>query len=129
MAKPEPWTEESVADHFREAVLTLKRLPPVKARGFANSWPEVLRSEKEIMAMTPEPMRVWPSASAISRLEQTADWMLWLSEQERRLIWLRAGRVPWKAITYELGIDRSTAWRQWRLALAKVAARLNALME
>ena len=76
--------------------------------------------------MEPEPMRILPSTRAITRLEQTFDWMLWITIEERKLIWLRAARVPWKAITWEFGCDRTTAWRHWTLALAKIAARLNA---
>jgi hypothetical protein len=45
---------------------------------------------------------------------------------ERKLIWSRAARVPWKQISGELGCDRTTAWRRWQLALTKIAARLNA---
>ena len=56
----------------------------------------------------------------------SSDWVLWLCEDERHLIWWRAARRPWKEITYELGVDRSTAWRQHRLALTKIASRLNA---
>lgn len=120
------WTGEAVADHFEEAVRTLRKLPPVRVTGYFNAWPEVLRSAKEIAAMEPEPMRVLPSTSAITRLERTFDWMLWITVEERKLIWLRAARVPWKAITWEFGCDRTTAWRRWTLALTKIAARLNA---
>jgi len=125
MAEAE-WTGDTVADHFEEAVRTLRKLPPVRATGYFNAWPEVLRSAKEIAAMEPEPMRVLPGADAITRLEQTFDWMLWISVEERKLIWLRAARVPWKAITFEFGCDRTTAWRRWTLALTKIASRLNA---
>ena len=125
MAEAE-WTGETVADHFEEAVRTLRKLPPVRVTGYFNAWPEVLRSAKEIAAMEPEPMRILPSTRAITRLEQTFDWMLWITVEERKLIWLRAARVPWKAITFEFGCDRTTAWRRWTLALAKIAARLNA---
>ena len=125
MAEAE-WTGEAVADHFEEAVRTLRKLPPVRVTGYFNAWPEVLRSAKEIAAMEPEPMRVLPSTGAITRLEQTFDWMLWITVEERKLIWLRAARVPWKAITWEFGCDRTTAWRRWTLALTKIAARLNA---
>jgi predicted DNA-binding protein (UPF0251 family) len=52
--------------------------------------------------------------------------VLWIDEPERKLIWSRAARVPWKQITYEMGVDRTTAWRRWQLALAKIASRLNA---
>ena len=71
-------------------------------------------------------MRVWPSVVAITRLEQTFDWVLWIEEAERKLVWSRAARVPWKQISGELGCDRTTAWRRWQLALTKIAARLNA---
>ena len=124
MAEAE-WTGETVAEHFEEAVRTLRKLPPVRVTGYFNAWPEVLRSAKEIAAMEPEPMRVLPSTSAITRLERTFDWMLWITVEERKLIWLRAARVPWKAITWEFGCDRTTAWRRWTLALTKIAARLN----
>ena len=87
---------------------------------------EVAQSSREIAAMEPQPMRVWPSAAAITRLEQTFDWVLWIEEAERKLVWSRAARVPWKQISGELGCDRTTAWRRWQLALTKIAARLNA---
>ena len=125
MAEAE-WTGDTVADHFEEAVRTLRKLPPVRVTGYFNAWPEVLRSAKEIAAMEPVPMRVLPSTGAITRLEQTFDWMLWITVEERKLIWLRAARVPWKAITFEFGCDRTTAWRRWTLALTKIASRLNA---
>ena len=71
-------------------------------------------------------MRFTPSPAAISRLEQTFDWALWVEEAERKLIWSRAARVPWKRIMGELGCDRTTAWRRWQNALGKIAVQLNA---
>ncbi|MTW18333.1 helix-turn-helix domain-containing protein [Rhodoplanes serenus] len=120
------WTADDVADHFEEAFRTLRKLPPVKVQGYFSIWPAVLRTAREIAFMEPEPMRIWPSAAAITRLEQTFDWVLWIEEAERKLIWSRAARVPWKQISGELGCDRTTAWRRWQLALTKIAARLNA---
>lgn len=121
------WTADCVADHFEEAFRTLRKLPPVKAKGYFNTWPDIVRTSREIAAMEPQPMRVWPSAAAITRLEQTSDWVLWIGVEERKLVWSRAARVPWKQISGELGCDRTTAWRRWQLALTKIAARLNAL--
>ena len=74
------WTTDDVADHFEEAFRTLGKLPPVKAQGYFGTWPQVLRTKREIAAMEPEPMRVWPSPAAITRLEQTFDWVLWIEE-------------------------------------------------
>ena len=126
MTRRGSWTADDVADHFEEAFRTLRKLPPVKARGYFGAWPQVLRTKREIAAMEPEPMRVVPSAQAISALERTFDWAFWIEEAERRLVWSRAARVPWKQIAGEMGCDRTTAWRRWQLALTKIAARLNA---
>ena len=120
------WTAEAVAEHFEEAMRTLRKLPPVKVPGYFTTWPQIVRTRQEIAAMEPVPMRVYPSAAAITRLEQTTDWILWVDEDERRLVWSRAARVPWKLICVELGCDRTTAWRRWQLALTKIASRLNA---
>ncbi len=120
------WTAEAVAEHFEEAMRTLRKLPPVKVPGYFTTWPQIVRTRQEIAAMEPAPMRVWPSAAAITRLEQTTDWILWVEEDERRLVWSRAARVPWKLICAELGCDRTTAWRRWQVALTKIASRLNA---
>lgn len=122
----EQWTAEAVADQFEEAFRTLRKLPPVKVQGYFNTWPEMVHSSREIAAMEPQPMRLWPSTAAITRLEQTFDWVLWIDVDERKLVWSRAARVPWKVISWELGCDRTTAWRHWQLALTKIAARLNA---
>lgn len=125
MGEKKTWTADDVADHFEEAFRTLRKLPPVKTRGYFNAWPDIVRTSREIAAMEPQPMRVWPSAASITRLEQTFDWVLWIEEAERKLIWSRAARVPWKQISGELGCDRTTAWRRWQLALTKIASRLN----
>ena len=120
------WTADDVADQFEEAVRTLRKLPAVKVRGFFNTWPTICRSAREIAFMEPEPMRIRPSTAAVTSLEQTSDWVLWIEEEERKLVWARAARVPWKQISGELGCDRTTAWRRWQIALTKIAARLNA---
>lgn len=120
------WTHESVAEHFEEAVRTLKRLPPVKVKGYHNVWPEVIHTRDERRHQEAFPMRLRASADAISRLEQTFEWMPWIEMEERKLIWKRAARVRWKIICWEFGYDRTTAWRKWVLACTKIATRLNA---
>ena len=66
MGEKKIWTADDVADHFEEAFRTLRKLPPVKAKGYFNAWPEIARTSREIAAMEPQPMRVWPSAASIS---------------------------------------------------------------
>ncbi len=99
----------------------------MKVQGYFNVYPEVVRTSIEIMQGEKLPMRLGPpSAGAISRMEETLDWIFWLDgEDERRLVWLRAARVPWRPICYRIGCGRTKAWQMWTYALLKVVVRLN----
>ena len=44
-------------------------------------------------------------------------------------MWLRAEGLPWKRITHQISIGRTTAWQRWTTALLKIATRLNAAAE
>ncbi len=120
------WTAKMVAERFEEAILTLRRLPPVKVPGYFNMWPAVIHTEIEILQQEKRPLKLGPPApDAIDRLDETLQWVLWVEVEERKLIWLRAGRVPWRPICLRLGVDRTTAWRQHTNALNKIAKNLN----
>lgn len=121
------WTATDIADRFEEAVQTLKRMPPVRVQGYFNAWPEITRSVAEIIQGEKLPTRLGPpTPGAISRMEETLDWIFWLKdEDERRLVWLRAARVPWRPICWRLGFGRTKAWQMWVIALLKIATRLN----
>lgn len=120
------WTEKDVASQFEEAIATMKKLPPVRAQGYASAWPEIVRTPEEIAAGEPMPLRLRATPDAISRMEQTLRWITWVDVEERKLIWHRAARQRWKTICWELGYERGKAWRMWTIALIKIAARLNA---
>jgi hypothetical protein len=125
---PEKWTVTDVADRFEEAAYTLQRLPPVKVQGIFSTWPPIVRTVMEQLQEDRLPLRLGPpSAEAIQRMEETIQWIFFLDdESERRLIWLRAARVPWKPICYRIGCGRTKAWQMWTIALLKIAMRLNA---
>jgi hypothetical protein len=52
-------------------------------------------------------------------------WVLWLEEEERHLVWMRAERHRWREICARFGCDRTTAWRRWQRALSIVTDALN----
>lgn len=122
------WTVTEVADRFEEAVSTLKRLPEHKVPSYFNTWPQVVRSAVEVMQAEKKPLRLGPpSSSAIDRMEECFEWILWLEDEtERRLVWLRANRVYWKQICWRVGYGRSKAWQLYMMALLKIVTRLNA---
>ena len=120
------WTPKMICDQMEDAVRTLRRLPPVKVQGYFNTWPAMKHDFGEVIDHEPQPIRLRASSEAISRMEQVFDWMPWLTVEERRLLWQRGAKVRWKTISWELGCDRSTAWRRWMIALTKVSTQLNA---
>ena len=124
----EKWTEDDVAERFEEAVRVLKRLPSVKVQGYFNTWPDIVRTPMEKLQGDKLPTRLGPPLpDSIARMEQTLEWIFWLdTEDERRLIWLRATHVRWKEIQWRIGCGRTKAWHLWRNALLKIATRLNA---
>ena len=127
MKQPKKWTVTDVADRFEEAAQTLRRMPPVKVQGYFNVYPDVIRTSIDLMQADVLPMRLGPpSAEAISRMEETIQWIFYLDdEEERRLVWLRAERVVWKRICWRLGCGRTKAWQMWTYALLKIVTRLN----
>ena len=128
MNNPDKWTVIDVIEYFEEAVRTLKRLPSKKVQGYFNSWPDIVRTVWEKLQEDNGPTRLGPpSPAAISRMEETLNWIFWLdTEEERRLVWLRAAGVPWKPICWRLGCGRTTAHYRYRVALFKIVTHLNA---
>ena len=120
------WTIEDVAARFEEAASTGRRLPPVRVQGYFNTWPVIVRKEWETFAADEHVYRPFPpDPDAIDRMLETMRWVLWLEEEQRHLVWMRAKDVDWKVIARRLACHRTTAWRAWQKALATVATNLN----
>lgn len=120
------WTAKDIAEHFEEAIYTLKRLPKPKLQGYHNLWPPIAYTLWELLAQEKRPFRLGPPLpDAIDRLEQTFEWIGWLEPEERKIVWLRAARVPWRGICTRFGVCKNTAAHRWTVALLKIAFRLN----
>lgn len=124
---PEKWTVTDVAERFEDAAYTLKRLPPVRVQGYFSTWPAIVRTVAEQLAEDRLPMRLGPpSAEAVARMEETIQWIFFLDDElERRLVWLRAARVPWKPIVDRLGYCRTTLHYRYRVAIYTITIRVN----
>lgn len=120
------WTIEDVAARFAEAAETSRRLPRVTVQGYFNVWPAFARDAWEAY---PEDEHVYrplpPTPQAIERMLETMRWVIWLEEDDRHLVWMRAKDIDWKIIARRLACHRSTAWRAWQRALADITANLN----
>ena len=122
------WTVEDVAARFEEASITGRRLPSVRVQGYFNTWPPIVRQQWEVFSADEPVYRpLPPSPEAVERMLETMRWMLWLEEEQRHLVWMRAKRYGWRDITIRFACNRTTAWRRWQRALQTVADQLNGI--
>ena len=120
------WTTDDVANRFQEAASTARRLPPVRVQGYFTLWPTVVRSEWERMSVDEQPkLHFQPSPNEVDAMLEVMQWVQWLEVEQRHLVWMRAKRYGWREIGIRFACDRSTAWRRWQMALARVALHLN----
>ena len=125
---PEKQSVLEIEERFEEAVHTLRRLRVSHTHPMAyfNTWPDIVYTEWEVMMQDKLPLRLGPpSPQAISRMEETFDWLYWLEIEERHLIWWRAKGIYWKLICRNLGCSRTTAWRRWITAIYKIHYQLE----
>src|ERR1700722_17326141 len=108
------WTASLVEERMQEAAQVLRRLPPVKVRGYFNTWPYILHSAEDKSEWEQEYRRLGPpDAASISRMEETLTWLVWLTPAENNLLWMRSYRMPWKEVCPRIGLGRTAAWRNW----------------
>jgi flavin-binding protein dodecin len=120
------WTPSVIEERFVEAADVMKRLPDVRVPGYFNTWPKVLREFADLVGQEPAPMRrPRPSPNAISRMEETLDWLKWLEPIDRKVVWLRASGERWKTVCWKVGLRRAAAHEHWLYALCVIAWRLN----
>jgi hypothetical protein len=120
------WTESMIEERFVEAADVMKRLPDVCVPGHFNTWPRMLYEFSDLVSQEPSRItRVRPNAAAISRMEETLDWLKWLDTIDRKVVWLRASGERWKTVCWKVWLHRAAAHEHWLYALCVIAWRLN----
>jgi Domain of unknown function (DUF6362) len=108
----------AIADRLEEAAHTLRRLPKVTVQGFKSNWPPTVNEFHEAYGYNEAEVRLGPpSARHISEMDEALQWMLLLTvdpEYTRKLVWLRANGVRWKAIQRRFPHSRTKLYTDWR---------------
>ncbi len=112
---------QQIIARIKEAILTIRRLPPVKVQGYFNAWPDIIYTEIEIIRMDKKPKTWIATPDAITRMEEVLKWILLIEEvDDRKLIWIRAKGVPWEEIAKIFGFSRVTANKRYKKAIRKI---------
>ena len=119
------WTSKRVAQRFEECVTVMRALPETYNGGYKSFWPDIQYTPEEIAKQEKKPLVMRPLPDAIDRAEETLGWITLIEHtQLRRLMWLRARRVPWKYIPRETGLTQRTAKRRYSENLGIVVRSL-----
>lgn len=120
------WTPTLIEERLVEAADVMKRLPNVRVPGHFNTWPKMMQEFADLIGQEPRPMRLPPpSAEAITRMEQTLEWLRWLDAADAKIVWLRATGERWKTICWKVGLARTAANQRWLYALCVIAWKLS----
>ena len=121
-----PWTTEDVANRFKDAAVTARRLPSANVQGYFNAWPTIVRCQWELLATEDRPvLRIPPSPKDIDDMLEVMRWVQWLEVEQRHLVWMRANRYGWRDICARFGMGRTSAWQLWHKCLKLLSERLN----
>lgn len=108
------WTAKAVADRIEEAAQTLRRLPPVRVRGYINTWPPTIRGFRDALRCNTVEVRLGPPApDAIGRMDGTLAWRNVLDRDEVRRVWA-PGRTSEAAVATAFGEVEFDAWEARR---------------
>jgi hypothetical protein len=120
------WTASLVEERMEEAASVLKRLPPVRVKGYFNVWPTIIPEFSDLVGREPRPMkRPCPSPSEISRMEETLGWTVGLDPVDAKIVWRRAYGERWKRICARFGMALPTVAEHWLYALCVISWQLN----
>ncbi|MBF0184731.1 MAG: hypothetical protein HQM06_10140 [Magnetococcales bacterium] len=114
---------------MEEAAGTLRalRMTGLKPAGYVTAWPDfVLDPSDADGAELARVRRGPPTPDAITRMDESLQWLHWLEADQSRLVWLHAEGLPRKMICAKVGMSSAKAWRSWSAALMTIASAINA---
>lgn len=114
-------TIEEIKQDLETAAYVERLLPPVRAPKYRCCMPNIIYSPQELIFMEKRPLKIRPNQEQIALWELVIlEWLPVLSSEERRLVWKRANRIPWKLLCREFGLCKSNLCARYSKALMKI---------
>ncbi|MCM1323412.1 MAG: DUF6362 family protein [Acetobacter sp.] len=112
---------EKIKDDLETAAYVDRLLPAVRAPKYRCCMPDIVYTEQEMIFMDRKPLKIRPNQEQIALWECVVlDWLPLLTPDERKLLWKRANRIPWKLLCREFGISRQRLAILYDKALIKI---------
>lgn len=112
---------DEIKDILETAAYVDRLLPAVRTPKYRCCMPEIIYTPQEIAFMDRRPVRPRPTQEQVSLWEKVIlDWLPLLTVDEKKLVWKRANRIPWKLLCREFGVSRQQLWLKYDKALTKI---------
>ena len=112
---------EKIKDDLETAAYVDRLLPPVRAPKYRCCMPEIVYTPQEMIFMEKKPLKIRPNQEQIALWERVVlEWLPILAVDERRLVWKRANRIPWKLLCREFRVSRQMLAVRYDKALIKI---------
>ena len=106
-------TLDEIKNRIESAVYVMKLLPPVKAQGYRSTMPDIIYTPQELILMDKKPIKIRPTSEQITQMDEVLEWLELLEPWERKLVWKRGTRIPWKVLSHAFGLHRSNLCRHY----------------
>ena len=114
-------TIEKIKNDLETAAYVDRLLPPVRAPKYRCCMPEIVYTPQEMIFMEKKPLKIRPNQEQIALWERVVlEWLPILAVDERRLVWKRANRIPWKLLCREFCFSRQMLAVRYERALIKI---------
>lgn len=116
-----PVTLDTIKKDLRTAAYVERLMPPVRPPRYRCCMPEIVYTPQEIAFMDRRPVPPRPTQWQVMVWEKVIlQWMPLLDVDERKLVWKRASRIPWKFLCREFGLSRNRLMGKHDKALIKI---------
>ncbi len=114
-------TIKQIKQDLETAAYVNRLMPAVHPPKYRNCMPDIIYTPQEIVFMEKRPLKIKPTQEQISLWETVIlVWLPILETDERRLVWKRANRIPWKLLCREFGVSRQMLAVRYDKALLKI---------
>lgn len=110
-----------IKNDIESAAYVDRLLPAVRAPKYRCLMPDIIYTEQEKIFMDKKPIKIKPNKEQLDLWEKVMFvWLPLLSADERRLVWKRANRIPWKLLCREFGVSRQILALRYDKAILKI---------
>lgn len=96
---------DDIKNILETAAYVERLLPPVRSPKYRCCMPNIIYTQQEIAFMDRRLVKPRPTQKQVSLWEKVIlDWLPLLTVDEKKLVWKRANRIPWKLLCREFGV-------------------------